>query len=303
MNIKYVQELKDVLGFTGIAVVGGIRSGKSHFASIMEKEFGFKRVSFADSLREYLADILAYSDKYDEDVKDVTMLQKFGQFCRTLDEDVWVQHVDAKVFKHKNEGIYPGIVIDDLRQPNEYKWARDNGFIIVRVQASETQRYKRAIEAGDKISKDNFSFETESHYQSFDVDYELYNDGTLEEYSQKVIDLMKEHFNREVKAIKKERESLVVTALKTIKVSRSATKQEGFNEVTEVHIALEELMKEVLDDITFEVMYRLYVEDLTAEHVAEELGISKWKVYQLRMDAIDILHDDVRAIVTGGVEI
>ncbi|MFE5278591.1 hypothetical protein ACFQ9F_30120, partial [Bacillus cereus] len=84
--------------------------------------------------------------------KPRALYQQFGQLMRQIDGDVWVKHVERKV-----EGIvdyrsthdhHIGVVITDLRQPNEYEWARRNGFTIIRVTAPDDVRRQRAEQAG-----------------------------------------------------------------------------------------------------------------------------------------------------------
>src|SRR5699024_6965426 len=145
-----------------IAITGKMRSGKSELAGHLERKHGFKRVSFGSALK-YYADILfadseAFPIEYEEfgepcpfdgerDTrvkKPRKLYQDFGQAMRQLDEDIWIRHVEQAIESDKLFPDYKGVVIDDLRQPNEYEWAKDHGFTIIRGNAREDRRLKRA---------------------------------------------------------------------------------------------------------------------------------------------------------------
>src|SRR5699024_11446627 len=96
---------------------------------------------------------------------------------RKLDENIWIRHVEQASESDKLFPEYKGVVIDDLRQPNEYEWARANGFTIIRVGASDDLRLERAKQEGDSFSADDLAHDTEQHSDKFDVDYEINNNG------------------------------------------------------------------------------------------------------------------------------
>jgi len=170
---------------TKIALTGKMRSGKSTVAEYLAKEYGFKRVSFSTELKRcvyYLFDIKTFDNRYG---KPREILQKFGQFCRTIDNDVWVrkcfQEIKclenlAKLLRRKDFRI----VIDDLRQPNEYDRCRAEGFVIVRVTAPDSLRIERIEASGEGFDLEAFNHETEQYVDTFDVDYEIRNDSDLD---------------------------------------------------------------------------------------------------------------------------
>src|SRR5690554_1442809 len=182
-----------------IALTGRMRSGKSTIADYLWLTHGFAKVSFASSLK-LTADRLfshLYEPIYDgrsirEYRKPRALLQELGQKLREIDEDVWIKQAEQSMRVFENYRTTAGIVIDDLRQPNEYEWARANGFVIVRVIAPETDRIERAIELGDDFDIADLTHETESYIDTFDVDYEIVNDGSIEDLERKVGEIIAE---------------------------------------------------------------------------------------------------------------
>ncbi|MCC2383531.1 nucleoside/nucleotide kinase family protein [Bacillus cereus] len=73
----------------------------------------------------------------------------------------------------------PKVLVNGVRQPNEYQQLREEGFIIIRVNASDDLRIGRAKSEGDVFAEADLAHETESHIDTFEVDYEINNNGEL----------------------------------------------------------------------------------------------------------------------------
>ncbi|MDA1545839.1 hypothetical protein PDJ83_15660 [Bacillus cereus group sp. TH253LC] len=73
------------------------------------------------------------------------------------------------------------VLVNGVRQPNEYQRLRDEGFIIIRVNASDDLRIGRAEKAGDVFTEEDLSHETEIHIDTFEAEYEVNNVGTIGE--------------------------------------------------------------------------------------------------------------------------
>lgn len=192
-----------------IALTGKMRSGKDTVYEIFKDEIVsfawanrfdpyIHKVAFGDALKKYAH--MVFSDNT-SDRKDRKLYQDFGQKMREIDPDVWVKAVNREVEMRRrfglrisyhssvaygktpeeleklpNEGMYAPI-ITDLRQPNEYKYCKENGFYVIRVNASEDIRKHRMKQAGDKVSSVDLNHETESHIDTFEADYEILNDS------------------------------------------------------------------------------------------------------------------------------
>src|SRR5699024_3786567 len=189
-----------------IALTGRMRSGKSAAAAYMTVKHGFKSISFAGALRRVADDLFEhlyepiYEDcPFSEDGKHRiswrkprALLQTLGQKLREIDEDVWIKQAEQSMRVYEGMRSTAGIVIDDLRQPNEYDWARANGFIIIRVEASDDLRLERAKHAGDSFSAKDLAHDTEQHVDKFDVDYTIVNDGDMIDLKRQVDEIMGE---------------------------------------------------------------------------------------------------------------
>src|SRR5699024_5910783 len=193
-----------------IALTGKMRSGKSTVAEILWLDYDLNRRSFGGALKYYADKMFEGSEAYPIEVEEYgepcpfdgkrdtrvkkprKLYQDFGQAMRQLDEDIWIRHVEQAIESDKLFPDYKGVVIDELRQPNEYEWARANGFTIIRVEASEDKRIQRAERAGDSFDIDSLEHETESHIDGFEVDYEIVNGGNLEVLGRKVDEIMSE---------------------------------------------------------------------------------------------------------------
>lgn len=173
-----------------IALCGKMRSGKSLIAGHLADAHGFRRVAFGDALKRFADDIFPHFTENIETLdkefggtrvigkrKPRALYQTFGQTMREIDPDIWIYHAEKSLELYENMRDVPGVVIDDLRQPNEEEWARDNGFTIIRVNANEDTRLRRARALGDVFKVEDLRHETELHIDDIIADSDLWNDG------------------------------------------------------------------------------------------------------------------------------
>ncbi|MGQ0416340.1 hypothetical protein ACT4UL_13785 [Bacillus sp. HC-TM] len=73
------------------------------------------------------------------------------------------------------------VLVNGVRQPNEYQRLKDESFVIIRVNSSVDLRISRAEKAGDVFTEADLEHETENHIDTFKVDYEINNIGTIGE--------------------------------------------------------------------------------------------------------------------------
>lgn len=159
-----------------IAFIGPMRSGKSEAARYLTETYDFERVSFGDHLRYCVETVWGVNET---GVKPRAQLQQLGQLARQFDPDVWVKPLAAKVFQltagNANRERQVSVVIDDLRQPNEYEWCKANGFTIVRVISTPDAQKERIEALGETYDPAHLAHETEQHHFAFESDGAILN--------------------------------------------------------------------------------------------------------------------------------
>jgi dephospho-CoA kinase len=166
-----------------IALTGKMRSGKDTVANHLYIRHSFNRVAFGDALKKNAHATFPWVSEFS---KPRALYQQYGQLMRQIEPDVWIKHAERAVkgaidFRAGIGAEKVGVVITDLRQPNEYEWARANGYTIIRVTAPDEDRLFRAKLAGDDFNEADLEHETESHIDGFTVDFEIINDVTVDE--------------------------------------------------------------------------------------------------------------------------
>lgn len=165
-----------------IALCGTLRSGKDTVADMFREKYKFTSFAFAEGIWETIR--LLYPQIYARRHKEKPrrLLQEIGQKLRMVDENIWVNYT----FQRIEEVGASRIVITDLRQPNELEALKADGFFIVRVNAEPEVRIARAKAAGDNFDMQDLLHETERHVEKFRVDFDISNNGTLEELESQV---------------------------------------------------------------------------------------------------------------------
>lgn len=156
-----------------IALTGLMRAGKDAAAKYLSERYGYTRFAFGDELKRYAHELFDVNPAS----KPRELLQWFGQTVRERDSDVWVRKCFRRIAWSDEGGPY---VITDLRQPNEFVRCRAEGYVIIRVNAPDWLRRQRALAAGDIFEESALKHDTESHVDTFAVDYDVYNTGTLD---------------------------------------------------------------------------------------------------------------------------
>jgi len=85
------------------------------------------------------------------------LMQRLGQSLREYDEDHFV-----KLLEERNPGLQAsGLVIDDVRYPNEFCWLREKGFILVYLEGSfrPLEGEEAAHESEIALSPDAYPFD------------------------------------------------------------------------------------------------------------------------------------------------
>jgi len=109
-------------------------SGKSAVAAHLARLLGAERISFAQEVRAVVAEL--YGPGHE---KNRELLTGVGMGLRRVDPDTWVNVVRRTVGGAAGRAW----VLDDLRFPNELAALRSDGWVVVRLSASDRVRAAR----------------------------------------------------------------------------------------------------------------------------------------------------------------
>lgn len=197
-----------------VGFVGFIGSGKDTAADYLVNFHGFRRDSFANTLKDAVACVFGWDrtllegrtkearewrEKVDTwwadrlNMPNLTprlMLQLWGtEVCRNgFHDDIWIASLENKMRKTTDN-----IVISDVRFPNEIKAIHNAGGIVVRIKrGDDPEWYQDAVNANEGaknmswlISKDRITrlgiHASETAWVGGDIDHIVYNDSTIDE--------------------------------------------------------------------------------------------------------------------------
>jgi dephospho-CoA kinase len=131
-----------------IAISGKFAVGKTSAAEILVNNAGYKRLSMAQPIKDFVLQAYGTIDKgatlttYPDGSKSVRqVMQEVGQRMKEVDRNIWLKMLKSQI----DECFYVGtpVVIDDMRFPFEAEFLRANGFIIARLTAPDSVRFAR----------------------------------------------------------------------------------------------------------------------------------------------------------------
>jgi len=176
-----------------IGLFAKMRSGKDEIFKILDHMgFDIERVAFGDVIKESFHEQFPTIPK---EPKPTSQLISYGQAMREVDADVWVR--PAMNIKRMRSDILaqaglpvPSFVFTDIRQPNEYQAVKNSGAFMVKVEAPLELRVIRMLNLGEKVTPDMFEAPTERYLDSFEYDYVIYNNGTMEQLEKQVAEML-----------------------------------------------------------------------------------------------------------------
>lgn len=210
--------MKIIIGITGL-----ISSGKDTIADYLTTYQGFKRISFAASLKDAVAAVFDWdreslegttkasrvwreqkdewwSNRLKMDITPRWVLQYWGtDVCRNhFHNDIWVASVEHRLLNSKED-----IVITDCRFSNEVAAIKNAGGVAIRVQRGlNPEWYDSAIAynrgpngnaswALSKMKLDNMKIHA-SEYSSVGLKYDhvIENNGTIDSLHEKIKNLI-----------------------------------------------------------------------------------------------------------------
>ena len=208
-----------------IGVCGFIGSGKDTIADYLTNFHGFRRESFANTLKDAVAQVFGWDRTMLEgrtkqarewreqvdpwwaerlNMPELTprlVLQLWGtEVCRKgFHDDIWIASLENKLRTSTDD-----VVISDCRFPNEIKSIKNAGGIVIRVKrGDEPSWYKDAADmnAGDRclnyaLAKSRMAklgiHASETAWVGTKFDAVITNDGTIDELMAKIKDLVQD---------------------------------------------------------------------------------------------------------------
>jgi hypothetical protein len=197
-----------------VGFVGFIGSGKDTAADYLVNFHGYRRDSFANTLKDAVACVFGWDRTLLEgrtkearewreqvdpwwaerlNMPNLTprlMLQLWGtEVCRTgFHDDIWIASLENKMRKTTDN-----IVISDVRFPNEIKAIHNAGGIVVRIKrGDEPEWYDSAVSVNSgpngnatwslsKVKLEKLGIHaSETAWVGGDIDHTVYNDTTID---------------------------------------------------------------------------------------------------------------------------
>lgn len=175
-----------------IALVGKMRSGKDTFAEPLLHSKSMYHLRFADGIQEIIDAF--FPEAVSGNGKPREHYQVIGQSLRQLNPDVWVNSLEQEYINilrmlYILEDSTSGIIITDVRQPNEVEWCRRNGFKLVKLISPSEVRRQRIIDSGDIFEEEQFTHETEGYVDTIAADYIINSNCSKEELQKQAVEL------------------------------------------------------------------------------------------------------------------
>ncbi len=200
-----------------IGICGFIGSGKDTIADFLVNFHGFRRESFANTLKDAVSAVFGWdrtmlegrtkearewreqvdfwwSNRLGRQITPRWVLQYWGtEVCRkAFHDDIWIASLENKLRNSKDD-----VVISDCRFPNEIDSIRNAGGKIIWVQRGDLPSwYNLAIDANKGI---NLAFQelkrigihaSETAWVGTDFDHIIDNNGTIDQLYSQVRDLL-----------------------------------------------------------------------------------------------------------------
>ena len=206
-----------------VGFVGFIGSGKDTAADYLVNFHGYRRDSFANTLKDAVACVFGWdrvllegrtaearewreqpdvwwSERLGRNITPRLMLQLWGtEVCRNgFHDDIWIASLENKMRKTTDN-----IVISDVRFPNEIKAIHNAGGIVVRIKRGEDPEwYDAAVSANSgpngnatwSLSKAKLAqlniHASETAWVGGNIDHTIYNDTTIDALFEQIKNLL-----------------------------------------------------------------------------------------------------------------
>lgn len=134
-----------------IAIAGNLRSGKTTLATALGYALGLPVFSFAQPLKNAFDELGLPRERY--------LIQAIGSLVRGYDPDHFVNLMRDEIVSQGDSGM----IIDDVRFPNELAMVKEKGFFTILLRPGIDVLLARGAKLED------LAHESEQHVFSFDV--------------------------------------------------------------------------------------------------------------------------------------
>lgn len=163
-----------------IILSGKARSGKNEAASIIKNKLNKSVIiSYASYLKEYSKNILNWDGS--EDAKPRSFLQEIGDIVKKIDPKFLVNRILEDIEVYSNYFDY--VIISDARFKNEIEEIKNKyDSIVIRINRD-----------GNDLTQEEQNHNTETSLDDYnDYDYIIDNNGSKEEYKNKIEKVLEE---------------------------------------------------------------------------------------------------------------
>lgn len=201
-----------------IGISGWVNSGKDTCADFLVSQHGFKRESFASTVKDCLSVVFSWdrellegrsrSSRVWRETVDAWWANRLGipnftprwamqhwgtDLCRKhFHDSIWVASLEARIANTRDD-----VVITDVRFPNEAKVVKDNGGKLLWIKRGELPDwYYIAFDAVNgeenaiQVLNNRDIHESEWSWIGSDFDYIINNDGSLDSLRQQLRDIV-----------------------------------------------------------------------------------------------------------------
>jgi dephospho-CoA kinase len=180
---------------------GRMGSGKDVFADYLVEKHGFVKTAFADGIRRTIRE---YDPTYKPKSDRQKEIEVGNSFRRWFGDDFWINEALTELARSRRTWVprgggwyeeqinnVAGYVISDGRFPLEYEiCVKQRGFIHVHIHADATVRKKRLLARDGKFNEEHFYSPDDCQIPITDSTIVLENNGYLEEFYQKIDQLI-----------------------------------------------------------------------------------------------------------------
>lgn len=177
------------MSYPNVAFIGKAGAGKDTAAALLIEHLDYRRVAFADKLKDTAAELWGEEARTDRD-----KLQRLGQAVREIDEDTWVNLALSSLTEGRVLDAAPGSpvriadnkpmltlphpsAITDCRYRNEAWALKGEGFVVIRVTCDRNERINR-LRANGKLGPSGWEDHiSETDLDDWPEDYTLNNDA------------------------------------------------------------------------------------------------------------------------------